>query len=301
MTSRVGGIFAGILLLLASTCYCDNAVVNGNWSEWGAWPNCSASCGTGNITRYRTCTNPSPEIGGSQCNGTVQESKLCDTNVTCPSVNGNWSEWGAWPNCSASCATGNITRYRTCTNPSPENGGSQCNGTSQESNLCENVTCPVVDGNWSEWGAWHNCSASCGTGNITRYRTCTNPSPENGGSQCNGTAQESKPCDTNVTCPVNGGWSDWDNWSPCTVSCGAGGEQVRSRACNNPPPSNGGLPCWGDSSETSDCDQATQAPCCPWGEWSACSGGFRLRIRDRAGDCASVQGNPLESEICSRR
>ncbi|XP_033647557.1 coadhesin-like isoform X3 [Asterias rubens] len=242
MTSRVGGIFAGILLLLASTCYCDNAVVNGNWSEWGAWPNCSASCGTGNITRYRTCTNPSPEIGGSQCNGTVQESKLCDTNVTCPSVNGNWSEWGAWPNCSASCATGNITRYRTCTNPSPENGGSQCNGTSQESNLCENVTCPV-----------------------------------------------------------NGGWSDWDNWSPCTVSCGAGGEQVRSRACNNPPPSNGGLPCWGDSSETSDCDQATQAPCCPWGEWSACSGGFRLRIRDRAGDCASVQGNPLESEICSRR
>ncbi len=41
---------------------------------------------------------------------------------------------------------------------------------------------------------------------------------------------------------INGAWSEWEDFSPCTVSCG-GGNQTRSRACDNPEPHNGGSDC----------------------------------------------------------
>ena len=41
---------------------------------------------------------------------------------------------------------------------------------------------------------------------------------------------------------VNGAWSAWSVFDPCTLTCG-GGQQVRNRWCNNPSPTNGGLKC----------------------------------------------------------
>ena len=41
---------------------------------------------------------------------------------------------------------------------------------------------------------------------------------------------------------VNGNWGEWSAVGPCDVTCG-GGSQTRSRACNNPAPSNGGMEC----------------------------------------------------------
>ena len=55
---------------------------------------------------------------------------------------------------------------------------------------------------------------------------------------------------------VDGAWSDWGEYSDCTVTCGAG-SQTRSRDCNSPPPVNGGSSCMGDASETRDCDEST--------------------------------------------
>jgi|GEM_PF-2840253 len=49
-------------------------------------------------------------------------------------------------------------------------------------------------GGWSDWSA---CNASCGGG--TQTRTCTNPSPANGGAQCSGSASQS--CNTDISCP----------------------------------------------------------------------------------------------------
>ena len=40
---------------------------------------------------------------------------------------------------------------------------------------------------------------------------------------------------------VDWAWGDWDEWSECTVSCGIGGIQTRTRFCI--PPKNGGHPC----------------------------------------------------------
>ena len=42
--------------------------------------------------------------------------------------------------------------------------------------------------------------------------------------------------------PVDGGYSGWSTWSACSVEC-AGGNQTRTRTCNEPRPDNGGQNC----------------------------------------------------------
>ena len=43
-----------------------------------------------------------------------------------------------------------------------------------------------VDGGYTEWSDWGECSATCGGGVRTRLRTCTNPSSKDGGKNCDG-------------------------------------------------------------------------------------------------------------------
>ncbi len=52
---------------------------------------------------------------------------------------------------------------------------------------------------------------------------------------------------------VNGGWSEWNLWSSCSVACG-GGIQERLRVCNNPAPFCGGEVCKGESKENMPCN-----------------------------------------------
>ncbi|XP_013391987.1 tolloid-like protein 2 isoform X2 [Lingula anatina] len=66
---------------------------------------------------------------------------------------------------------------------------------------------------------------------------------------------------------VNGGWSNWGNWSGCSVTCG-GGTGTISRQCNNPAPRNGGAPCVGQASRTvlcgtKLCPGTSEHPTCP--------------------------------------
>ena len=53
---------------------------------------------------------------------------------------------------------------------------------------------------------------------------------------------------------VNGSWSEWGDWSSCSLTCGEGGIKKRTRTCTNPPPANGGLDCAGSAEETSECN-----------------------------------------------
>jgi len=41
---------------------------------------------------------------------------------------------------------------------------------------------------------------------------------------------------------VDGHWSNWADWSVCSVSCGSG-SRSRDRKCDNPSPANGGDNC----------------------------------------------------------
>ncbi|XP_035675461.1 ectin-like, partial [Branchiostoma floridae] len=106
----------------------------------------------------------------------------------------------------------------------------------------ENLECAreVIDqdGGWSDWSPWSACSVTCGVGTQTRDRSCTNPAPAHGGAECDGDTQETRECDSGVSCEIDGGWSDWSPWSDCSVTCGVG-TQTRDRSCTNPAPANG--------------------------------------------------------------
>jgi hypothetical protein len=99
------------------------------------------------------------------------------------------------------------------------------------------ATAPVNGG----WTSWSTCSGTCFSASQTR--TCTNPAPFNGGSQCSGSSYQT--C-TLPSCAVNGGWSAW------TACTGCGSSSARSRSCNNPTPAVGGADCQGQPTESCD-------------------------------------------------
>lgn len=57
----------------------------------------------------------------------------------------------------------------------------------------------AIDGNYTEWTAWSDCSVTCGGGSQTRSRICSNPAPQNGGKNCNelGPANQTQACNPN--------------------------------------------------------------------------------------------------------
>ncbi len=210
-------------------------VINGGWSEWSPYGQCSQTCGLGLWTRTRQCNNPVPQNGGQQCAGFPSESQTCFIEpCRTVAVDGGWTAWQFGP-CSRTCGGGQQTITRSCTNPAPQNGGLNCVGNSNEAITCNTQICPtVVHGGWSDW-TYAACSRSCGGGTQTRSRSCTNPPPQNGGSQCTGSSFENGILCNTEAClvVVHGGWSDW-TYSACSATCGDG-TQTRSRTCTNPP------------------------------------------------------------------
>lgn len=55
-----------------------------------------------------------------------------------------------------------------------------------------------------------------------------------------------------IPCPVDGEWTMWSDWKPCSVQCGTG-ITVRIRECSAPIPMFGGLLCKGHDRETKEC------------------------------------------------
>lgn len=56
-----------------------------------------------------------------------------------------------------------------------------------------------------------------------------------------------------VCLTVNGAWSCWSSWSPCSAGCG-GGHYQRTRSCSSPAPSSGGDICLGLHTEEALCN-----------------------------------------------
>eukprot|EP00993_Chasmostoma_nieuportense_P000163 NODE_1149_length_1633_cov_462.223772_g1081_i0.p1 GENE.NODE_1149_length_1633_cov_462.223772_g1081_i0~~NODE_1149_length_1633_cov_462.223772_g1081_i0.p1 ORF type:complete len:498 (+),score=61.81 NODE_1149_length_1633_cov_462.223772_g1081_i0:56-1495(+) len=54
----------------------NTAVIDGKWSSWVTGP-CSVTCGKGTKIKSRTCTEPAPQNGGSDCSGASLLVKKC--------------------------------------------------------------------------------------------------------------------------------------------------------------------------------------------------------------------------------
>lgn len=165
----------------------------------------------------------------------------------------------------------------------------------QNATQCPNLHASV-DGGWSAWSEWFTCAQYNGASHddnasntdkcMCRTRSCDNPSSKNGGSSCVGVNIAVK------NCTVNGGWTEWGPWSPCSQTCGIA-VKTRRRACGNPKPAHGGRVCVGRDRDEIYCSQLPPCPAPkqppvdggwgPWGSWSDCSspcgGGFRIRRR----------------------
>ncbi|KAM6962600.1 hemicentin-1 [Aplochiton taeniatus] len=272
--------------------------VNGSWSEWSLWEECSRTCGQGNRTRVRTCSNPPAQHGGRPCEGKTVEAIMCIVRP-CP-VPGNWGSWLPWSPCSETCDKGMQTRVRLCNSPPPSFGGPRCNGADTQTQVCKEKPCPV-DGKWSSWIGWGACSVSCGGGTRQRTRLCASPAPRHAGRQCEGNDVQIDFCNSEP-CPVHGDWGPWSSWGSCSRTCN-GGQMRRYRTCDNPSPANGGRACAGADAQTQRCGTAN----CPvdghWGAWqpwgdcsASCGGGERTRVKLCNSPSPSNGGRPCAGD-----
>ncbi|CAG2227544.1 Hemicentin-1 [Mytilus edulis] len=194
--------------------------IDGNWAAWTAYGACSVTCnpsGTntnGQQVRTRNCSDPGPQWGGLQCilykshpqyggqdcQGSDSDSQTCTLSM-CP-IDGNYTDWSAWSVCTVSCGGGTQDRTRSCTNPVQQYGGNDCSqiGSDYEQEACNTQVC-IIDGAWSQWGNFGQCSVTCGGGQYTRSRTCSDPYPQNGGLSCSGDSSEFTNCNTQA-CPT---------------------------------------------------------------------------------------------------
>lgn len=119
---------------------------------------------------------------------------------------------------------------------------------------CNDINCPINGGygNFSKWSSCPTCyHEKSEKPKQKRYRKCDSPAPAYGGLNCDGTDSEERECEIEF-CPINGGWSEWKNWSECSKTCGRG-TRVRKRYCNKPMPKYKGRMCVGDNVEYEEC------------------------------------------------
>ncbi|XP_065103041.1 properdin-like [Paramisgurnus dabryanus] len=125
---------------------------------------------------------------------------------------------------------------------------------------------------WTEWSPWSKCTVSCKEGVRQRQRKCYGIGvcldPEDLGTF------QTESCTEQNCCPVEGGWSEWGDWQPCSVTC-ENGIKKRQRTCTNPPPQCGAS-CNGPAEETADCSIEIVCPIhggwSNWGSWGPCQG-----------------------------
>ena len=152
----------------------NNNAVDCEWDAWGSWGSCSATCGGGTKSRSRSQAQQAAN-GGAACTGSSSKTKACNQNA-CPgmkkttnyifckiniffraqvimsllsplavAVDCVWNNWGAWGSCSASCGGGTQSRSRTV-GTQPQNGGAACQGSSDQSQSCNDQSCPSMMG-----------------------------------------------------------------------------------------------------------------------------------------------------------
>jgi hypothetical protein len=230
-------------------------------SRWGAWSECTQSCGHGRQSRARVITQHA-DIGGFACPSLAEE-QLCGLDP-CP-IDCAVGQWGTWDACSLTCGWGQQARVRTVLRNAAY-GGQACPA-QHTKRPCHESHCPQHC-SVTAWGAWGECTTTCGRGTQVRSRTVITHA-QLGGYLCP-SLQESENCNVDP-CPVNCAVAAWSNFGECTFSCG-GGMQTRSRAVLARP-AHGGLGCPLISDARVCNEQACPLDCFvhQWGAYSPCT------------------------------
>ena len=193
---------------------------------------CSVSCGSGITTIYRSIVTQA-SYGGKACPALSMEI-ICNA-FPCPidCVLSNWAYYNIYDplyysvgQCTASCNGGTQGQYRTIL-VRPSFGGAACGPLSQAV-TCNTQACPqdCIVSSWSDYvadnanGAATSCSATCGGGVKSQYRTVI-AYPQYGGAACPDLNRQIT-CNTQ-SCPGDCIVSQWStDYSTCSVSCGGG-------------------------------------------------------------------------------
>lgn len=92
---------------------CEKQIVNGGWSLWGQFSECSVTCNGGTKFRTRICNNPTPDPEGIPCN-TSEATEIVPCNAQqCPTCPRFKRTFGAIPQCEQR-SDGHIVCNVTC-------------------------------------------------------------------------------------------------------------------------------------------------------------------------------------------
>ncbi|XP_041362930.1 uncharacterized protein LOC121378713 [Gigantopelta aegis] len=268
--------------------------VDGAWSVWSRWTTCGVECGeTGVKTRSRLCNNPIVKHNGLPCRGLKVMSTHCVGRCDATHVDGmqEAQEYlskihSNLPNLHVECIKHHCNFERV--SQLLDVGRRQKYWSSL---LCVKYfrACPV-DGGWGKWSEWTQCSKKCGYGRRERERLCNNPSPVHGGVVCDGRHFESESCfgsDCKNPKYDNVLMSEWSDFTPCSITCGAYGQQESVKMCLRP---NQCTDEHGNPIERLVIDKPCYQGPCPrtggwskWSQWTPCSAncgqGRRTQIR----------------------
>ncbi|XP_071944549.1 uncharacterized protein [Antedon mediterranea] len=269
-------------------CYEKYCPVDCEWLEWETWSECTKDCGT--EEQFTTRQRLPEQNGGEPCVGAVTKTRMCEIPA-CPVCEEPLVFRDCLNECELSCV--DLSSTSECANDNAECVyGCGCpEGTVMQDGECvKPEECRCVVDIQDIYNQLPSITTPSGSNPLSGYEVEAGMNITLDCAYCECKSGDLK-C-SEIECKVPGGWSNWEPWSDCNVSCGTEpGTVVRYRSCTNPSPNppveDGGIGCEGIPMQTSQCP--TRSPCpidCVFAEWNpwspcsaACNGGHRSRWR----------------------